>query len=178
MSRLLTRLAIGFSLPAFIALWDLVEPTRLFAANAETHPLLEGCADVPEAVALAEELSRRSQGIERYLAALENKKADVANAEAALRKTLSELKLRKTGPERDRGEATAAIRDDVDRLVALYENMKPAEAAAVIENLPVEFAAELLMRVQPENGARIIASVEPRQAAILTAQMSVRSTRP
>jgi flagellar motility protein MotE (MotC chaperone) len=178
MSKLLTRFAIGFSLPAALALWDLAEPSRLFAALAETHPLLEGCADVPEAVVLADELSRRSQGIERYLAALEEKRAEIASAEMTLRKSLSELKLRKTGPDRDRGGATAAIRDDVDRMVALYDNMKPAEAAAVIENLPVEFAAELLMRVQPENGARIIASVEPRQAAMLTAQMSVRSTRP
>ena len=69
------------------------------------------------------------------------------------------------------------MRSDIEKLVALYDQMKPAEAAAVLTNLPADFAAEILLRVRPETGARIIAAVEPRQAALLTAQMGARSVR-
>ena len=85
------------------------------------------------------------------------------------------LRQQKSGIQTRRDGASQAVREDIDRLVAVYDQMKPAEAAAVLTNLPADFAAEILMRVQPETGARIIASVEPRQAALLTAQMGARS---
>ena len=98
-------------------------------------------------------------------------------AEAALKARATELRQQKSGIQTRRDGASQAVREDIDRLVAVYDQMKPAEAAAVLTNLPPDFAAEILMRVRPEAGARIIAAVEPRQAALLTAQMGARSAR-
>lgn len=173
----LTYLALAFSVSAAAALWQPQQISRLFAAFAAPSDLLQGCGDVPEAVALAEELRDRSLRIERYMESIEARKAELATAEATLRKRLAELKARKGGVQYRRNGETEAVRDDIDRLVALYDQMKPAEAAAVLTNLPADFAAEILMRVRPETGARIIAAVEPRQAALLTAQMGARSIR-
>ena len=89
----------------------------------------------------------------------------------------TELRQQKSWIQSSRDTASQAVREDIDRLVAVYDQMKPAEAAAVLTNLPPDFAAEILMRVQPETGARIIAAVEPRQAALLTAQMGARSVQ-
>lgn len=149
----------------------------MFAAFAQPSGLLQGCGDVPEAVALAEELRDRALRIERYMESIDRRKADLVEAEATLRSRLSELKSQKGGILGRQDQASAAVRSDIDRLVALYNQMKPVEAAAVLTNLPADFAAEILMRVEPENGARIIAAVEPRQAALLTAQMGARSVR-
>ncbi|MDP5308571.1 MotE family protein [Paracoccus spongiarum] len=176
-SSVLPVLALAFTLPAGLALWQSQDLSRLFAAVAGPSDLLQGCGDVPEAVALAEELRDRALRIERYMESIDARKAEIAEAEATLRARLAELKARKGSIQSRRDGATDAVRSDIERLVAVYDQMKPAEAAAVLTNLPADFAAEILIRVRPETGARIIASVEPRQAALLTAQMGARSVR-
>ncbi|TGN67265.1 hypothetical protein E4L95_05610 [Paracoccus liaowanqingii] len=176
---LLPVLTLLFALPAGAMLWQGADLSRLFSTVAVAAPadLLDGCGDVPEAVALAEELRDRALRIERYMAALDTKKAEIAEAEASLRDHLGNVRAQKGRTNADRDGATQAVRTDIDRLIALYDQMKPAEAAAILTNLPADFAAEILMRVQPEAGARIIAAVDPRQAALLTAQMGARSVR-
>lgn len=174
---LLSVLAFGFAIPAAAALWQSQDLSRVFAAFASPGELLQGCGDVPEAVALAEELRDRALRIERYMESIEQRKSQLAEAELTLRKRLSELKAQKGGMQSRRDGTTDAVRGDIERLVALYDQMKPAEAAAVLTNLPADFAAEILIRVRPETGARIIAAVEPRQAALLTAQIGARSVR-
>lgn len=178
MSRsLLPVLALTFAIPAAAAIWQSQDLSRVFAAFAAPGDLLQGCGDVPEAVALAEELRDRALRIERYMESIDMRKAELADAEVTLRKRLTELKAHKGGIQSRRDGASEAVRGDIERLVAVYDQMKPAEAAAVLTNLPADFAAEILMRVRPETGARIIAAVEPRQAALLTAQMGARSVR-
>lgn len=173
----LSLLALCFAAPGAAALWQSQDLPRVFAAFAAPTELLQGCGDVPEAVALAEELRDRALRIERYMASIEVRKTQLAEAEATLRTRLTELKAQKGGVQSRRDMASEAVRSDIERLVAVYDQMKPAEAAAVLTNLPADFAAEILMRVRPEAGARIIAAVEPRQAALLTAQMGARSVR-
>lgn len=175
--RLLPVLAAIFTIPAAAALWKSQDLSRVFAAFAEPSGLMQGCTDVPEAVALAEELRDRALRIERYMEALDARKAQIAEAEATLTRKLVELKGQKQGIQSRHAGSSEAVRNDIDRLIAVYDQMKPAEAAAILTNLPADFAAEILMRVQPEAGARIIASVEPRQAALLTAEMGARSVR-
>lgn len=175
--HILPLIALAFAVPSGVALLQAQDISRFFAAFAEPPTLLQGCGDVPEAVALASELRDRALRIERYMQVIDDKKAELAVAEATLRTRLGELKAQKSGIRSRSDQSTEAVRQDIDRLVAVYDQMKPAEAAAVLTNLPPDFAAEILMRVQPEAGARIIASVEPRQAALLTAQMGARSVR-
>ena len=175
--RLLAFLALGFLAPAGVFLWQTQDMSRMFAAVAATPELMRGCTDVPEAVALAETLRDRALRIERYMQALEDKRAQLAEAERVITARLVELRAAKGGITRRSNAQSEAVRTDIERLVAVYDQMKPAEAAAVLTNLPADFAAEILMRVQPEAGARIIAAVEPRQAALLTAEMGARSVR-
>lgn len=175
--RFLPLMTLVLTVPAAAAVWQSQDLSRFFAAFAEPSGLMQGCGDVPEAVALAEELRDRGLRIERYMQTIDAKKAELAAAEASLSRKLAELKGQKNGINSRRETSTAATRSDIDRLIAVYDQMKPAEAAAILTNLPADFAAEILMRVQPETGARIIASVEPRQAALLTAEMGARSVR-
>ena len=85
--------------------------------------------------------------------------------------------MKDAGPSisKSRTSNQRAVDDDVARLVAVYEAMKPKEAAAVLSSLPANFSAEILMRVNPETGARIIAAIAPEKAAILTTYMGARS---
>lgn len=170
-------LGLVFALPlAGFLLKTSAEEASLFAF-AEPAELMAGCGDVPEAVALAEELRDRGLRIERYLEAIDSRKRDLATAEASLTARLIELRAMKASIRAGETGQSKALQSDIDTLVAVYDKMKPAEAAAVLTNLPADFAAEILMRVQPDTGARIIAALDPNQAAILTTHMGARSVR-
>lgn len=146
-------------------------------AQAEPAALLAGCNDIPEAVALAETLRQRGLRIERYMQDIERRKAELARAESALSERLVELrKIRQQINQHDTG--TSEARDhDIARIIALYDQMKPEQAAMVLSNLPPDFAAQILARVQPETGARIMAAVEPGHAAVLTSYMGALRAR-
>lgn len=149
----------------------LVDGSSRLVANAEPSELMAGCTDVPEAVALADVLKDRSLRVDRYMQELDRKRAEIAVAEKQLTEKLVELrKLKQQGAQRDAGQRQVQ-NDDIARLIAVYDQMKPEQAAMVLSNLPPDFAAQILARVQPETGARIMASVEPGQAAVLTSYM-------
>ncbi|MTH65845.1 MotE family protein [Paracoccus shanxieyensis] len=146
-------------------------------AHAEPGALLSGCTDVPEAVALADTLRQRGLRIERYMQDIDRRKSELAVAEKQLTDKLIELrKLRQQIRDHDTGSSRAQ-NDDIARIIALYDQMKPEQAAMVLSNLPPDFAAQILARVQPETGARIMASVDPGQAALLTSYMGAVRAR-
>lgn len=156
----------------------LMDGVSRLTANAEPSELMAGCADVPEAVALADTLRERGLRIDRYMQDMQRRKNEIALAEKQLTEKLVELRKVKDQINRsDQGYAQAQT-DDISRLIAVYDLMKPEQAAMVLSNLPPGFAAEILARVQPETGARIMASVEPGQAAVLTSYMgAIRAKR-
>ena len=144
--------------------------------RAEAAPplLLQGCTDIPEAVALADTLRQRGIAVDRALADLDRKKQELAAAEQRIRTRLDALKAAKAALGEAKSARAAGTAQGIDHLIAVYDAMKPADAATILAALPPDFAAEILARVQPETGARIIAGIEPGQAAVLTARMGSR----
>lgn len=143
-------------------------------AEAAPAPLLDGCGDVPEAVALADTLRQRGIAVDRALADLDRRKQELAAAEQRIRTRLTALKAAKTALGDARGAQAAGTAAGIERLISVYDAMKPAEAANILAALPPDFAAEILTRIQPETSARIIAGIDPGQAAVLTAHMGAR----
>lgn len=74
-------------------------------AQAATSPLLQGCTDVPEAVALADTLRLRGIAVDRALADLDRRKQELAAAELRIKTRLEALKSAKAGrcPRRPEG---------------------------------------------------------------------------
>ena len=60
--------------------------------------------------------------------------------------------------------ADTAAEGDISRLVKVYENMKPKQAAALFEQMNPEFAAGFLGRMRPESAAGIMAGLSPGAA--------------
>lgn len=155
----------------------LMDGFSRLTANAEPSELMAGCTDVPEAVALAEVLHVRGLRIDRYMQDMQRRKDEIALAQKQLTEKLVELrKLKQQIGQNDQGYVQAQS-DDIARLIAVYDQMKPEQAAMVLSNLPPDFAAQILARVQPETGARIMASVEPGHAAVLTSYMGAIRAR-
>lgn len=163
--------ALALGTVAALQAAQLADPGSRMLAFAATPALMEGCGDVPEAVALAETLRLRGIAVDRGIEVLDQRRAEIAAAEERLTARLTELRAAKQALDDTRTARTTNADEGIARLIAVYDVMKPAEAAEVLGALPPDFGAEILARVQPEIGARIIAALEPSQAAILTARM-------
>ena len=101
-------------------------------------------------------LSVADEEIQKRLVALEN-------AELALRKTLA--------------LAQSAAEDDLARLTAVYENMKPKDAAAVFEAMEPDFAAGFLARMRPDAAAAVMTGLAPETAYSISVILAGRNAK-
>lgn len=147
---------------------------NIFSAQASSTTLLQGCTDVPEAVALADTLRLRGIAVDRAIADIDRRKQELAVAEQRVKTRLDALKKERLALADTRNSRSANTAEGIEHLISVYDAMKPTDAATILAALPADFAAEILTRVQPDTSARIIASIEPGQAAILTAHMGSR----
>ncbi|MFN4153943.1 MAG: MotE family protein [Paracoccaceae bacterium] len=120
------------------------------------------CPEPPSALALA--LRERDAAVTARESALQDRLAALALADAAMTARLAEL-----GDAEKRLRDTLAIADgaaekDLQRLTAVYEAMKPAEAAAIFETMAQEFAAGFLGRMRPDAAAAVLAGMKPETA--------------
>lgn len=97
-----------------------------------------------------EALIQRMQALKLADEEVERKLASLIVAEEELRATIS--------------MADTAAEGDISRLVKVYENMKPKQAAALFEEMNPEFAAGFLGRMRPEAAAGIMAGLSPGAA--------------
>jgi flagellar motility protein MotE (MotC chaperone) len=94
-------------------------------------------------------------------AAITARLADLATAEADLKATLS--------------LADGAAENDLARLTAVYESMKPADAAALFTAMAPEFAAGFLGRMRPETAAAVLSGMAPETAYSISALIAGRN---
>lgn len=72
-------------------------------------------------------------------------------------------------------QVDVAAETDVDRLVAVYENMKPKEAASLFDQMPPSFAAGFLALLTPQTAGQILALVEPEKAYSISVVLAGRN---
>ncbi|KIN65935.1 hypothetical protein Z945_982 [Sulfitobacter noctilucae] len=82
-------------------------------------------------------------------------------AEANLRRTLS--------------LTDGAAEDDLARLTAVYENMKPKDAAALFATMEPDFAAGFLGRMRPDYAAAVMTGLPPDVAYSISVILAGRN---
>lgn len=133
-------------------------------AAQEASALLAALREREERLAAAEAaLADRRAAQELMDAALDRKLAALTEAEEALADTIA--------------RAETAAEDDLSKLTAVYENMKPANAAALFEAMAPDFAAGFLARMRPEAAAGIMAGLTPQAAYSISALLAGRNAR-
>ncbi len=113
-------------------------------------------------------LAAREAQIEMRLQALlvadreiERKMTALSEAEDKLRETLA--------------YADTAAEGDLARLTAVYENMKPKDAAALFEEMDPDFAAGFLGRMRADSAAGIMAGLSPPVAYSVSVLLAGRN---
>jgi flagellar motility protein MotE (MotC chaperone) len=71
--------------------------------------------------------------------------------------------------------ADGAAEDDLVRLTAVYEAMKPADAAALFQTMAPEFAAGFLGRMRAEAAAAVISGMTPESAYSISVLIAGRN---
>lgn len=111
--------------------------------------------------ARADELADRARVLEAAQARFAEQEARLVDAEARLSATLA--------------RAEVAAEDDVGRLVAVFESMKPDRAAAVFETMEPGFAAGFLARMNRDAAARLLSGLTPERAYAISAVIAGRN---
>ncbi len=120
------------------------------------------CPEPP--LALADALRKRADHIAVQEAALADRMAALALAESAIEGRISEMAAVEAQLAATLSLADGAAEDDLARLTAVYEAMKPKDAAALFETMAPEFAAGFLGRMRPDAAAAVMTGLSPEAA--------------
>jgi flagellar motility protein MotE (MotC chaperone) len=131
------------------------------AAEAEESGTPMACE--PPA-ALAEALSQREGRLAVREAALNDRQAALALADQAITERLAALEAMEARLRATLALADGAAEADIERLTAVYQAMKPKDAAALFETMSPEFAAGFLGRMAPEAAAAILSGMSAEAA--------------
>jgi len=104
-------------------------------------------------------LGMREVALEKREAALADRMAALSLVELEVERNLTALESAEQALAQTLSVADKAAEGDLDRLTAVYENMKPKEAAKVFEEMAPEFAAGFLGRMRPDAAASIMSGI-------------------
>ncbi|WP_102106674.1 MotE family protein [Oceaniglobus roseus] len=140
-------------------------------ANADTG----ACAPDPDVAAVLDALAEREKRVEEREAYIAERSAALAGAEKELTAQLAELKAAEDQLEQTLARADTASEEDIARLTAVYENMKPKEAAALFETMAPDFAAGFLGRMRPDAAAKVIGGLSAEAAYSISVVLAGRN---
>ena len=107
------------------------------------------------------QLEDRTQALRVIEAEISEKIDALAQAEASLTAVLA--------------IADTAAENDLSRLTAVYENMKPQDAAALFEQMEPAFSAGFMGRMAPEAAALIMTNLAPETAHLISVVLAGRN---
>ncbi len=131
------------------------------------------CSEPP--LALAQALQARDAEITTRSLALEDRMAALALAEEAITLRLAEMQTAEDQLKATLSIADGAAEEDLTRLTAVYEAMKPPDAAKIFATMAPEFAAGFLGRMRPEAAAAVMAGMVPDQAYSISVLIAGRN---
>lgn len=153
----------------------LAQSTEPEDPGAQTEAAAGACSDMGDFDALIAELQAREARVASREAEIEDRMQALSVADAAIERRLEELASAEESLRDTITIVETAAEDDLDRLTAVYENMKPAEAAALFETMDAAFAAGFLGRMRPEAAAGIMAGLRPETAYTMSVMLAGRN---
>lgn len=119
-------------------------------------------------------LQAREAKVQADEADLARQRAALVQAQDDLRAQLATLAAAEERLLQTLSLTESAAEDDVTRLVAVYENMKPKQAAELFGQMDVGFAAGFFIRLRPEFAGAVMAELDPTTAYAISAVLAGR----
>ncbi|MHA6690191.1 MotE family protein [Devosia sp. A449] len=154
-----------------------VVPMQL-AANGGTEPLSNASGTTATEQQVLERLAARRTELQRYEQDLALRSSIVDAAEKRIEEraaTLAALEAQISSLVDQRTEMEAG---QFAGIVAMYEAMKPKDAAKIFNNLDMDVLLRVAKTIAPRKMAPILAAMEPARAQDLTVKMAALADRP
>lgn len=150
------------------------EPTKL-DVGGDAYPLQQGKINSPGERAILGRLQDRRQELDARNRDLDMRESLLKAAEKRLEAKVNELKEIET-----RIKVASNTRDEAEAqrfkgIVAMYEGMKPKEAARIFDRLDMRILAEVATTLKPRTMSEILAQMTPESAEKLTVELANRA---
>ena len=170
---------------ALHALGGLLILSAVVRIGLAGEAIAEGLPDAEEQIgfaqpetgnaAIVEAFREREARLKDRESRLEDRMRALALAEREATERLTQLSQAEGSLRAMLEQVDVAAETDVDRLVAVYETMKPKEAAALFDQMPPSFAAGFLAMLTPQTAGQILALVEPSKAYSISVVLAGRN---
>ena len=143
--------------------------------DSEIPAVETDCTAPDEIRVVLDALRTREERLDDQEAALARRMQALATAEVEIAARLEELVAAEAALRKTIALADSAAEDDIARLVAVYESMKPKDAALLFEKMDPSFASGFLARMSPEAAAGIMTGLDPETAYTFSAILAGRN---
>ena len=132
-------------------------------------------ADAETLAAMLDAFQKREAKIEEQERKMAIRQKALTVADEEIERRLAELERAEQSLRSLMAVADTAAEDDIARLTAVYENMKPKDAAALFEEMEPAFAAGFLGRMRADAAAGIMTSLSPEKAYTISVILAGRN---
>ncbi len=172
-----------FLMAAFLGLSGLLKVgAGLGAAMANTVEPSSASAPAPQAceadggtMAMLSALQEREARLAEQEKLAADQQATIGLARTEIDKKLTELARAEAKLAATIAQADQAADKDVSALVAMYESMKPKDAAKLFAEMDPDFAAGFLARMRPESAAGVLTGLDPSKAYAISVLLAGRN---
>jgi flagellar motility protein MotE (MotC chaperone) len=133
------------------------------------------CETPPDLAAVLDALSQREARLDEREDYFAKRAVALSEAETQIQSQLVALEAAEEKLAATLSRAASASEDDVARLTAVYENMKPKEAALLFETMSPAFAAGFLGRMRPDAAAKVVEGLTPDVAYSISVILAGRN---
>lgn len=140
-----------------------------------SEPTAAVCEPVDDPSGLLAALRERERQLDDRAAAIADRERLLDVAEAKFKEQLEALRTAEEKLAATLAVADEAAEADIEKLVSVYENMKPKDASKIFESMDVTFAAGFLARMRQEAAARILGGMSAERAYAVSAVIAGRN---
>ncbi len=148
---------------------------REFVSGDKTPEDGATCTTDDESAMILAALDERTRKLDEREDALDSRFATLSEAEAEIERNMSALVEAEQKLAGTMALAESAAEDDLGKLTAVYESMKPKDAAALFSEMQPEFAAGFLGRMRPDSAAQVMTGLSPDVAYSISVVMAGRN---
>lgn len=154
------------------------KPPAVAMSQVEEHPAVAStqvCKTEEDLKAMLVAFEDREQQLKRREERIQERMEALALADREITVRVQEMERIEQELSRTLAIADQAAERDIDKLVTVYENMKPKDAAALFEEMAPNFAAGFLAKMQPEAAAGVMAGLSPNAAYTISVVLAGRN---
>ncbi|WP_378213767.1 MotE family protein [Aquicoccus sp. G2-2] len=156
------------------------QPALMSRANdapkaTPAHDPAAQCTPPPDIAAMLAAFQAREARLKEREARMEMRMRALSVTDREISKRMTSLTTAEEKLRATLALADSAAENDLAKLTAVYESMKPKDAAALFEQMDASFSAGFLSRMRPEAAAAIMAGLTPNKAYTISAILAGRN---